>query len=100
MMEENVNYAQVEKQSAEEMLNEMLNVPDLEEVLVLAEKEAASKGLNVFIFKKEDLEKYFTVRSEKFVVVTVGRNMDTAVWNLRNFRHSYLAKEPVSIEQV
>ena len=99
-MEENVNYAQVEKQSAEEMLNEMLNLPELKEVLVLAEKDAASKGLKVFIFRKEDLEKYFAVRSEKFVVVTVSRNMDTAVWNMRNFRHSYLAKEPVSIEQV
>lgn len=84
----------------DDLSKELDLLPELEEVLIAAGKEAIPKNLKVFIFSKDELQEYFTVRTDKLVVVTVARNMDTAIWNLKNFRHSYLAKAPVSIEQV
>jgi hypothetical protein len=64
----------------------------LDVILELANKEASGKDLKVFVFKEEELKKYFTVKYKEIAVVTIARNLDSAIWNLKNYKHSYLAK--------
>jgi hypothetical protein len=71
---------------------EIDKLPFLEEVLKVAELEASNKNLLVFVFTKDDLDNYFTVKYEDIVVITIAKDLDSAEWNLQNYRHSYLAK--------
>lgn len=86
--------------TVEEIVDNDLKLPDLNDVLPLAKLEADSKGLQVFVFEKQDLEKYFTVKIDTIGVVTISKNIDSALWNLQNFRHSYLVKIPESTDKV
>jgi hypothetical protein len=74
----------------EDLNKEIEKLPKIDQILPLIQKEAKSKGLQVFLFENKDLEKYFAVKYKDIGVITVSKDIDGATWNLQNFRHSYL----------
>lgn len=64
----------------------------IDEMLQYADMEAASKGLKVFVFYEDYLKKYFQFEYEDLALVTVAKDIDSATWNVQNFRHSYICK--------
>ena len=78
------------------MESELMKLPMIDEILPLADNEASRKGLNVFVFEEEDLKGMFTVKYKDLAVVTISKDIDGAVWNLKNFRHSYLVRVKTS----
>ena len=76
----------------ENFKDELDKLPTRSSFLPLLEMEAKSKNLKIFIFEKEDLEKHFTLKYPDIEAIVVSKNEDTALWNLKNFKHSYLVK--------
>lgn len=74
--------------------NIIKNLPSLDELYPLLDKEAKSKGLQIFIFDKEDLKEFFIPRFNNIAVVTIAKNQDNAKWNIKNYKHSYLIQVP------
>lgn len=70
------------------------NLPSLDDLYPLLDKEAKSKNLQIFIFDKEDLKEFFIPRFNNIAVVTIAKNKDNAIWNIKNYRHSYLIQVP------
>lgn len=66
-------------------------LPTLDDLLPLLKAEEA-KGLKIFIFKNEELKEYFDPKNKNVNVVTVAKTEDSAIWNLKNYKHSYLFK--------
>jgi hypothetical protein len=76
----------------ESISDEIKRLPYLDEILPIVNKEAQSKNLDVFIFSEDDLKNDFQFKYKDLAVITVSKNRDNAVWNVRNFKHSYLVK--------
>ena len=76
----------------ENVEKELLKLPTLDVIYPLLEKEARSKNLQIFVFEYEELKEHFTPKYEKVALVTISKNKDTAIWNMKNFRHSYLIR--------
>jgi hypothetical protein len=76
----------------ENINQELAKLPTLDAIYPLLDKEARSKNLQIFIFDYEELKEHFTPKYEEVAVVTISKNKDTALWNIKNFRHSYLIR--------
>lgn len=77
------------------MNNEINEVEDVlldTDLLPLLLQEANSKGLNVYVFKKEDFKDIYEVKSEKLGIALLAKNEDCARYNLRNLRRCYLLR--------
>lgn len=72
------------------------NVNDLlieEDVVAALEVLAAEKNLKVFTFKDDELEKYYPQASPAIGVALMSKNLDGAIWNLRNQRRLLLFRK-------
>ena len=65
------------------------------EVLMLAlYKQALILNLDLFIFEKEELRKYFTIDETKdFAIAIISKNRDNAICNLQNKRRCYVIND-------
>lgn len=71
------------------------NVEDIilaNELLPILEKEANSKGLNVYVFTNEEVNKYFTTKSKYLGMALLAKDEDNALWNLKNLRKCYMIR--------
>ena len=73
-------------------INEVEDVLTDVELLPLLFQEANSKGLNVYVFKKEDFKDIYEVKSEKLGIALLAQNEDCARFNLKNLRRCYLLR--------
>ena len=80
-------------------INEVEDVLTDVELLPLLLQEANSKGLNVYVFKKEDFKDIYEVQSEKLGIALLAKNEDCARYNLRNLRRCYLIRFNDKIEE-
>lgn len=71
-------------------MEELENVPLASDILPLLKLEAMNKGLNVYVFDKEDFGALFEVKNEKLGLAILARDEDNAKINLRNLRHCWL----------
>ena len=53
------------------------------------------KNLDMFIFEKEELKSYFPELNpdEDFALVTLARNRDNAIYNVKNLRKTYIIND-------
>lgn len=75
-----------------EIKDELENLPMAEEILPLLQIEAQAKGLNVYVFEKEDFKDLFEVQNESIALAILARDEDNAKINLRNLRHCWLIR--------
>ena len=80
-------------------INEVEDVLLDTELLPLLLQEANSKGLNVYVFKKEDFKDIYEVQSDKLGIALLAKNEDCARYNLRNLRRCYLIRFNDKIEE-
>lgn len=69
-------------------MNEDLNKQS--ELMPVLEGVAELKGLQVFLFKGEELREYYGVHSEKIGVALMAKTKDNAIHNLRRLSKCYL----------
>ena len=70
----------------------MMNEND--ELMQRLSEEADKKNLDMFIFEKDELKNYFEVRQNKdFALVTLAKNRESALWNIKNLRHTYIIND-------
>lgn len=79
---------------------ELKKIPLIDDLLPLVDTHASSLGLMVFIFTPEDIKEYFQAAAPDLGMVTISSEPDNAIWNIRNFKHSYLARFPEGWELV
>ena len=96
IMEEKVEQ---NKGRATELKEALDKLPTLDDLLPLLRAEEA-KGLKIFIFKNEELKQYFDPKFKNVNVVTIAKTEDSAIWNLKNYKHSYLFKTEEEILEV
>ncbi|MDA3854660.1 MAG: hypothetical protein PF569_00265 [Candidatus Woesearchaeota archaeon] len=68
----------------------MVEVLKETELLPTLKKEAALKGLEVFIFRGEELDKFYKTRYDNIAVALLAKNKENAEWNLKSLRRCYL----------
>lgn len=90
----------IDENVQKELMEEINKLPYLKELLPIVEIEAARNGLQIFIFNKEDLKDDFEFKFDNLVVVTISKDPHSALWNVKNHRHSYLAKEDIEEKEV
>ena len=71
-------------------INEVEDVILDTDLLPLLLMEAKSKGLNVYVFRKEDFKDIYEVKSEDLGIALLAQNEDNAKYNLKNLRRCYL----------
>ena len=65
-----------------------------DELMQRLSEEADKKNLDMFIFEKDELKNYFEVRQNKdFALVTLAKNRECALWNIKNLRHTYIIND-------
>lgn len=79
------------KDKALELKEALEKLPTLDDLLPLLRAEEL-KGLKIFIFKNEELKQYFDPKFKNVNVATLAKTEDSAIWNLQNYKHSYLFK--------
>lgn len=82
-----------------EQINEVDDVILDTDLLPLLLSEANNKGLNVYVFKKEDFKDMYEVKSEKLGIALLAQNEDCARYNLKNLRRCYLFRFNDKIEE-
>lgn len=66
-----------------------------DELMFALNQEAERKNLDIFIFEKEELKSYFPDLNpdEDFALVTLARNRDNAIYNMKNLRKTYIIND-------
>jgi transposase len=66
-----------------------------DELMFALNQEAERKNLDMFIFEKEELKSYFPDLNpnEDFALVTLARNRDNAIYNMKNLRKTYIIND-------
>jgi len=70
-------------------VNDISKLPTLDLIYPILDKIAQAKNLKIFIFDYEDLKKYFNPRFKEVGLAVISRTEDGAIWNMKNYRHSY-----------
>jgi hypothetical protein len=63
---------------------------DLDIITPILEKEAEIKRLKVFLFRDEELKKYYANANPDVGVILLARDESSAKFNIQNLRRCYL----------
>lgn len=61
-------------------------------IMPVLNKEAEIKGLNVYLFKDEELREFYSNANKDVGVALLAKDNSNARWNLQNLRRCYLVK--------
>lgn len=67
-------------------------IPQEEELLPILYEVAKLKDLQVFIFREDNLKKYYPNSEKDIGVALMANNEDNAIYNIKNLRRCYLYK--------
>jgi hypothetical protein len=80
-------------------IDDIKDLPTLDEIYPLLDLEAKAKNLQIFIFEQEELKEYFTPKFKEVAVAVISKNKDGAIWNIKNYRHSYFFRLADIVEE-
>lgn len=70
-----------------------VELTDTEQLMFALYKLALRLNLDIFIFEKDEVEKYFRITKDDIAIVTIAKNRDCAIWNLQNQRRCYMIND-------
>lgn len=79
-------------------IDDISQLPTLDVIYPILDREARIKNLQIFIFEYEELKEYFTPRFKEIGLLVVSSNKDNAIWNMKNYRHSYFFRSADEVE--
>lgn len=85
----------MEEQKSIDNINQL---PTLDIIYPILDKMARSKNLQIFIFEYEELKQHFNPRFNNIGLLVVSSNKDNAIWNMKNYRHSYFFRSADEVE--
>ena len=85
----------MEEQKSIDNINQL---PTLDIIYPILDKIAKAKNLQIFIFEYEELKKYFNPRFENIGLAVISKYKDNAIWNMKNYRHSYFFRSADEVE--
>ena len=79
-------------------IDDISQLPTLDVIYPILDKVAKAKNLQIFIFEYEELKKYFNPRFENIGLAVISKYKDNAIWNMKNYRHSYFFRSEDEVE--
>ena len=64
----------------------------LDDIYPILKQEGISKGLEIFLFTNEEVNKYHKTKNDKVGILLLAKDKDTALWNLKSLRRCYAVK--------
>ena len=64
----------------------------LDDIYPILKQEGLSKGLEIFLFTNEEVNKYHKTKNDKVNILLLAGDKDAALWNLKNLKRCYAVK--------
>lgn len=64
----------------------------LDDIYPILKQEGLNKGLEIFLFTNEEVNKYHKTKNDKFGILLLAKDKDNALINLKNLRRCYAVK--------
>lgn len=71
---------------------QVIELSDAEQLMFALYRKALELNLEIFLFEKEELLKYYNVVKD-IAIVTIAKNKDNAIWNLQNQKRCYVLND-------